>query len=82
MGLSAVRGFWKIIETSRPRHSSSWREVAWRRSRPPKTAVPVVTRAAVGSSPRTANAVTYLPDPLSPTTPTVSPLPTLKVTPS
>jgi hypothetical protein len=46
IGLSAVRGLWKIIEISRPRRSASSDSLACSRSMPPNTALPPVTRAA------------------------------------
>src|SRR5438046_8782315 len=50
------------------------------RSSPPNTARPLVTRAAGCKIPITASAVTDLPQPLSPTMPTVSPFATVNPT--
>ena len=46
---------------------------SWIRSRPPKIALPVETRPARGRIPSKASAVTLLPQPDSPTIPSVSP---------
>src|SRR5258708_4979825 len=80
MGLRAVGGFWKIIESSWPRSSASSRSVWARRSAPPNIALPEVTRPAASRMPMTAKAVTDLPEPDSPTSATVSPLSTWKPT--
>ena len=80
IGLSAVRGFWKIMESSRPRCRPSSCSPAVTRSRPPNTALPEVIRAEESRMRSRANAVTDLPEPLSPTTPTVSPRWTSKLT--
>src|SRR5271169_2261784 len=47
IGLSAARGFWKMIATSRPRTSSSTFVSAASNASPPKTIFPAVTRAAL-----------------------------------
>ena len=78
IGFSAVRGFWKIIESSRPRCSARSRSESARRSVPPNRARPEVTLPAGSRMPMTAKAVTDLPEPDSPTSATVSPLSTLK----
>src|SRR6266851_4254 len=73
IGLSAARGFWKIIASSRPRISCSVFSLAARRSSPPKRMRPAVTRAAASRMPMMAKAVTDFPEPDSPTMPSVSP---------
>src|SRR5919198_813657 len=72
-GLSDVIGSWKIIAISRPRIERSARSL-WRiRSRPSNNARPDSTRPLRASSPRIASDVTLLPQPDSPTIPSVSP---------
>src|SRR5712671_5968552 len=80
IGFSAVRGFWKIMESSRPRCSASSPSESAKRSEPPNIARPEVTLPAVSRMPITAKAVTDLPEPDSPTSATVSPLSTSKPT--
>ncbi len=46
IGFSAARGFWKIIEISRPRRSRIWRSEADRRSMPEKPTSPPAMRPA------------------------------------
>jgi hypothetical protein len=46
IGLSAARGFWKIIEISRPRRSRTSDSVALRTSTPPNTMEPSAIRPA------------------------------------
>src|ERR1041384_4080104 len=72
-GFNDVIGSWKIIAISLPRilRSSLSRSVS--RSRPPKSVVPPVTRPARGRMPSSESAVTLLPQPDSPTMPSVSP---------
>jgi hypothetical protein len=72
-GFSEVIGSWKIIAISRPRIALSWSSLSARRSRPAKSAVPLGTRAARGRMPSSASEVTLLPQPDSPTIPSVSP---------
>src|SRR5919197_1177914 len=74
-GFRLVIGSWKIIAICRPRTRRSARCLSWRRSRPSKRAEPERTRPARGSRPRRASAVTLLPQPDSPTIPSVSPGP-------
>ena len=72
-GLSAVIGSWNTIATRRPRsarHSSG--DLA-RRSSPDNSMRPPTTDRPGASNPMTAEAVTDLPDPLSPTTHRISP---------
>ena len=82
-GLSAVAGSWKIIAMRVPRRSRSRSGVAFRTSSPSSRISP---RSAASSPlarrPITENAVTDLPEPDSPTTQTISPGPTSKLTPS
>src|ERR687888_1693216 len=74
-GFRLVIGSWKIIAICRPRTRRSARWLSFRRSRPSKRAVPERTRPARGRSPSSASAVTLLPQPDSPTMPSVSPGP-------
>ena len=72
-GFRLVIGSWKIIAISRPRiRRSSWSE-SFNRSRPPNLAVPATARPARGRMPSNASAVTLLPQPDSPTMPSISP---------
>ena len=80
-GLSEVIGSWKIIDTSLPRTSRSARASAASRSRPLNRTLPDAV-ALGGSSRSTDRAVTDLPEPLSPTSATVSPGPMSNDTPS
>ncbi len=72
-GFIDVIGSWKIIAISRPRMRRSSESGSARRSRPPKVAVPRVTRPLRARMPRIASDVTLLPQPDSPTIPSVSP---------
>ena len=72
-GLSEVIGSWKIIAISRPRTERSCSSVRASRSRPPNIAVPCVTRPFRARIPSSASEVTLLPQPDSPTIPSVSP---------
>src|SRR5262249_42294918 len=73
-GLSASRGFWKIIEISLPRISrSSVCSGSGRRSRPRQSTCPSTTRPGVLTRPMIEAAVTDLPEPVSPASPTISP---------
>ena len=73
-GFSDVIGSWKMIAISRPRTDRSSRSLIWSRSRPSKCAVPLgdATGARAGSRAAPAT-VTLLPQPDSPTMPSVSP---------
>jgi hypothetical protein len=72
-GFSDVIGSWKIIAISLPRTDRSVRSLWLTRSCPWKTALPDSTRPLRDSSPRIASDVTLLPQPDSPTIPSVSP---------
>ena len=72
-GLSEVIGSWKIIAISRPRIERSSSSSSASRSRPPNIAVPFVTRPFRARIPSRASEVTLLPQPDSPTIPSVSP---------
>ena len=73
-GFRLVIGSWKIIAISRPRIPRSSSSESWSRSRPPKSAVPVGDAARARAGSRAARAtVTLLPQPDSPTIPSVSP---------
>ena len=75
-GLSDVSGSWKIIEISLPRMARSSFSPASSRSRPWNRMRPDSNRpGGTGTSPITARADTDLPDPDSPTMPSVSPRP-------
>ena len=76
IGLSAARGFWKIIDISRPRRSRIWSSSAARTSTPENITEPSAMRPARSRMRITANEVTDLPEPDSPTIATVSPLAT------
>ena len=82
-GLSEVIGSWKIIEMRLPRSS----RIAWTgsasRSRPSNRISPPSTRpGGCGTNPMIESAVTLLPQPDSPTMPSVRPARTAKLTPS
>ena len=82
-GLSAVIGSWKIIAICVARSWRSRRSVAVRISSPTSlTLPPVGVSAPFCSRPITVSEVTDLPEPLSPTTHSVSPSRTCKETPS
>src|SRR4029453_3882144 len=72
-GFRLVIGSWKIIAICLPLSPRISRSFSLSRSRPSKRAVPERTRPARGSSPSSASAVTLLPQPDSPTIPSVSP---------
>ena len=65
-GFSDVMGSWKIIAISRPRTDRA--TAGSRMSRPRQRIEPRMIRPGVCTSPRTASAVTLLPEPDSPTT--------------
>src|SRR4029077_8850229 len=79
-GFSDDIGSWKIIATRRPRIRARSRDGRSRSETPSSMIRPVVT-APLGNSLRIVRAVTLLPKPLSPTSPTASPGPTRKETP-
>ncbi len=73
-GFRLVIGSWKIIATSLPRIARSWRSRRATAGRcPANIAFPPVTPPARGRIPSSASAVTLLPQPDSPTIPSVSP---------
>ena len=73
-GLSAVIGSWKIIAIRLPRIARSSRSGSVSRSRPSNsTWLPASMRPGGRISRSTERAVTDFPQPLSPTTPNVSP---------
>jgi hypothetical protein len=74
IGLSAARGFWKIIEISRPRRSRIWSSVAALTSMPEKHHRALGDLAGAVEIRMTAYDVTDLPSRTSPTMPSVSPL--------
>ena len=73
MGCRHANGSWKIIATSLPRTSRSSAGVAFSRSRPCSRISPLMRERFAFSSPRIARLVTLLPEPDSPTMPSVSP---------
>src|SRR6266508_1644967 len=81
-GFNDVIGSWKIIAMSLPRISRRRREFAVRRFSPLKSASPLVIVFLFAFSPMTVRQVTLLPDPDSPTIPSVFPFSMLKLTPS
>src|SRR6266849_3816893 len=81
-GLSEVIGSWKIIATSLPRNSRISSSVIWATSFSPYRIRPLVIFPGSGISRRIESAVIVLPDPDSPTMPTISPRSTSKLTPS
>ena len=74
VGFSDVIGSWKIIAICRPRTSSSSRSDRCTRSRPSNEIEPLTMRAVCASRPMIESAVTDLPQPDSPTMPSVRPL--------
>ncbi len=81
-GLSEVMGSWKIIATCDPRTSRMADKASGRRSRPSSSTRPAATRPGGGTSRITESESTDLPQPLSPTTPSVRPRGTERLTPS
>ena len=72
-GLSEAVGSWKIIDMTSPRIAARPASSSGAMSRPSSTIAPERRRATGGSSPMMARAVRLLPQPLSPTSATVSP---------
>src|SRR5687768_2217682 len=82
-GLSELIGSWKIIESSSPRRSRRRCAGSLRRSLPSNsTSPPAMRPGGCGTSPMMESAVTLLPQPDSPTMPSVRPRSRLKSTPS
>src|SRR5687768_13801807 len=83
VGFSDVIGSWKIIASSRPRRSSSFFSGSLVSSLPSKTTVPpTIFAGGLGIRPMMESAVTDLPQPDSPTMPSVFPRSSEKLTPS
>ena len=83
VGFSAFIGSWKIIEASRPRMSRRSASLAPSTSRPSSRIWPWLTRMAPSGRSRMRDmAVTDLPEPDSPTNPTISPGATSMLTPA
>ena len=83
VGFRQVIGSWKIIAISWPRTSSSSRSLSFVRSRPSKTTSPeTIFAGGFGMRPMIESAVTDLPQPDSPTIPSVLPLSTSNEMPS
>ena len=74
LGLSDVIGSWKIIASRLPRRSRSVCVGSFSRSKPSKRIAPEISARCFGSSPMIASDVTLLPQPDSPTRPSVAPL--------
>ena len=81
-GFSDVIGSWKIIAMSLPRRARSLRGVICSRSSPLKSASPVEIVLRGLFRPMIERHVTLLPQPDSPTIPSVFPFSTEKLTPS
>ena len=81
-GLSEVIGSWKIIEIAFPRTSRISSSGRSTRFLPSNRISPPTTRPGRSMSRITESAVTLLPQPDSPTTPSVAPFRMLKLTPS
>src|SRR5580765_8364549 len=81
-GFSDVIGSWKIIAISSPRIERNWREFILSRSLPFQRACPEVIVFARALRPMIVRQVTLLPEPDSPTMPSVLPFSTWKLTPS
>src|SRR5690606_9871552 len=81
-GFSDDSGSWKIIARSRPRRSRSSSPDMVSNCSPANVALPSTLLPRAGSSPMIASDVTDLPQPDSPTSPTVWPAATSKLTPS
>ncbi len=82
-GLSEVIGSWKIIAMRLPRRARISSGVSVARSLPSKRTVPALMRPwPLGSRPMMDSEVTLLPQPDSPTMPSVRPAATEKLTPS
>ncbi len=81
-GLSDVIGSWKIIAMRSPRIARIRFGVARRRSAPSNRISPPATRPGGATRPMIESAVTLLPQPDSPTMPSVRPASSAKLTPS
>ncbi|MNK87097.1 hypothetical protein D3C87_1070260 [compost metagenome] len=81
-GFSEVIGSWKIIEMRLPRICRISRSLSCIRSVPRRRTAPMWRPGGVGTSRRIESAVTLLPQPDSPTTPSVRPARTVYDTPS
>ena len=80
LGLSEVIGSWKIIASRLPRRSRRVWSGTSSRSKPSKRIEPVTSAECFDSRPMMASEVTLLPQPDSPTRPSVAPLATLRST--
>src|ERR1700682_877206 len=81
-GFRDVIGSWKIMATSLPRNSRTSSSFIWTTSWSLNRIRPETIRPGSGTSRRMEKAVIVFPEPDSPTMPTVSPRPTLKLIPS
>ena len=81
-GFREVIGSWKIMAIRLPRSFRSAPSPKVRRSVSPKRISPAATRPAGGTRPSTDRAVTLLPQPDSPTSPTILPRGMARSTPS
>ena len=80
LGLSEVIGSWKIIASRLPRRSRRVSSGTSSRSKPSKRIEPETSAECFDNSPMMASEVTLLPQPDSPTRPSVAPLATLRST--
>ncbi len=81
-GLSELIGSWKTMAISLPRTARSSSSGMFSRSSPSKRTDPLISTPRRPSRPRAASDVTLLPEPDSPTMPTVAPAATSRLTPS
>ena len=79
-GFREVMGSWKTMAIRGPRMARSRASDSPRMSAPSKRIEPELTLAFRASSPRTAEASVVFPQPLSPTTPTMRPAGTVRLT--
>ncbi|CPJ37507.1 Protein of uncharacterised function (DUF1602) [Bordetella pertussis] len=81
-GFSVISGSWKIMAMRLPRSCRICSSPSLRRSLPLKRISPSTTSPGGSISPSSENPVTDLPEPDSPTSPTISPRRTTRSTPS
>ena len=80
LGLSEVIGSWKIIASRLPRRSRKVWSGTSSKSKPSNRIEPETSAECFDNSPMMASEVTLLPQPDSPTRPSVAPLATLRST--
>src|SRR5438105_3667135 len=81
-GLSEVIGSWKIIDSLSPRRLRSRSSESFSRSSPSNSISPAAMRPGGGTNPMMLSAMTLLPQPDSPTMPSVRPRSSRRPTPS